>query len=38
VEYKIPAEMLKSKTNITVKFVGKERNNAGRIFDVRLLK
>ena len=38
VEHKIPAEMLKSKTNLTVKFVGQERNNAGRIFSVRLLK
>ena len=38
VEYKIPAEMLKSQTYITVKFTGTERNNAGRIFDVRLLK
>ena len=36
-EYKIPAEMLKSKSHITVKFVGAERSNAGRIFDVRLL-
>ena len=38
IEYKIPVEMLKSKTNITVKLVGKERNNAGRIFYVRLVK
>ena len=38
VEYKIPVEMLKSKSHITVKFVGKERNNAGRIFHVRVLK
>ena len=38
VEYKIPAEMLKSKSHVTVKFAGKERNNAGRIFHVRLLK
>jgi len=37
VEYEIPAEMLKSKTHVTVKFVGKEKNNAGRIFYVRLL-
>ena len=38
VEYEIPAEMLQSKTSITVRFVGTERNNAGRIFHVRLLK
>jgi len=38
VEYKIPAEILRSKTYITVKFVGTERNNAGRIFYVRLVK
>jgi hypothetical protein len=38
VEYAIPAEMLKSKKHLTVKFIGKERNNAGRIFNVRLLK
>jgi hypothetical protein len=37
VEYKISAEMLKSKTDITVRFVGLEENNAGRIFHVRLL-
>jgi len=37
-EYKIPVEMLRSKTQITVKFVAAERNNAGRIFYVRLLK
>lgn len=38
VEYKIPAEMLKSKEIITLKFAGEEKNNAGRIFHVRLLK
>ena len=38
VEYKIPVEMLQSKTSITVRFVGVERNNAGRVFRVRLLK
>lgn len=37
VEYKIPVEILKSQNRITVKFAGKERNNAGRIFHVRLL-
>ena len=37
VEYKIPAEMLRGKTYITVRFTGTEGNNAGRIFDVRLL-
>ena len=37
-EYKIPAEMLKTKKSITIKFVATERNNAGRIFNVRLLK
>ena len=38
VEYKVPEEMLKSKTNVTIKFVGLEGNNAGRIFHVRLLR
>jgi hypothetical protein len=38
VEYKIPAEMLKSQQSINVKFVGTEGNNAGRIFYIRLLK
>ncbi|GHT12832.1 glycosyl hydrolase [Bacteroidia bacterium] len=38
VEYAIPAEMLKSKKQITVKFTGKERQNSPRIFYVRLLK
>lgn len=37
VEYKIPVEMLKSQSRITVKFAPKERNDAGRIFHVRLL-
>jgi hypothetical protein len=38
VEYHIPAEMLKSKTGVTVKFAGTEHNNTGRIFNVRILK
>lgn len=38
VEYKIPVEILRSKTHITVKFTGTERSNAGRVFFVRLLK
>ncbi len=38
VEYKIPAEWLKSKQYVTVKFSGQNGHEAGRIFYVRLLK
>jgi DUF1680 family protein len=37
VEYEIPADMLKSKEYITVKFTGKERQTSPRIFNIRLL-
>lgn len=37
-EYQLPAELLKGKQNVTIKFVAKPGKQIGQIYDVRLVK